>query len=263
MAFESTAQGVDLVEGLEEVDVQLEILDLASLQSVVSFGKRFKESDVKVDVLVNNAGLMSIPTLERTADGLERQIGVNHFGGHLLTRLLEGRIVDGGRVVFLSSLAHYYAVPDWDNVNYEKPDSYVPMESYGRSKLANVLDAREFGARLAGRRIGAFAVHPGVVNTDLFRNMTDGSMVSRVFRLAKTFGSFFLASPLSGSLTTLRCAVDPALAAPELSGKYWANMKEVEPSAHALDPANPPRLWKITEDLLEEKLGKKIDDLLA
>lgn len=259
----SNAQGVDLADGLQDVDVQLEILDLASLQSVVSFARRLKESSTKLDVLINNAGIMSIPEEERTADGIEKQIGVNHFGGHLLTRLLEARIVDGGRIVFLSSVAHFYATIDWDNVNYEKPGSYVPMEAYGRSKLANVLDAKEFGGRLAGRRINTYAVHPGVVNTDLFRNMTDGRLVSRVFRLMKALGSYVMVSPLTGSLTTIRCAIDPALAGPELSGKYWTRVEEAKPSDFALDPANPPRLWQATEKLLEEKLGTKIDDLLA
>ncbi|CAM9152009.1 unnamed protein product [Hapterophycus canaliculatus] len=256
------AEGVDLLEGLSEVDVQAEILDLGSLKSVVAFAQRFKASGATADVLINNAGIMGIATEERTVDGLESQIGVNHFGGHLLTRLMAPVIADEGRVIFLSSVLHEKATLDWENVNYEKPDTYVPMEAYGRSKLANVLDAKEFAKRLSNRRINTYALHPGVVNTDLFRNMSDGRVISYIFRTIKFFGYFVLASPLQGSLNTMRCAIDPALADPSCSGKYWANLKEAPPSALALDSANPPRLWKFTEDLLEEKLGKKIDDLL-
>lgn len=262
-------QGVDLLEGLEDVDVEVQILDLGSLQSVVAFAERFKASGRKADVLINNAGIMAIPERRETVDGLEMQIGVNHFGGHLLTRLMEPMIADGGRIVFLSSLAHDQppgmakTTVDWDNMNYEKPDSYDSWMAYGRSKLANVLDAKEFAKRLAGRGINTYAVHPGIVDTDLMRNMTDNSWTSRMSRWAAPLRKYVLSTPLTGSLTSLRCAVDPALAAPECSGKYWAAMKETMPSAIASDPANPPRMWTYTEDVLEAKLGKKVDTVLA
>ena len=260
-------KGVDLLEGLEGIDVGVQILDLGSLQSVVAFAQRFKASGAKVDVLINNAGIMAIPERRETVDGLEMQIGVNHFGGHLLTRLMEPMISDGGRVVFLSSLAHNTPgakiTIDWDNINYEKPGSYSRSIAYCRSKLANVLDAKEFAIRLAGRGINTYAVHPGVVSTELFRNMTDGSLVSRMSRLSSPLFKYILASPLNGALTSLRCAVDPTLSAPELSGKYWAYMKETKPSAIALDPANPTQMWTVTEDILEAKLGKKVDEVLS
>ncbi|CAM9303501.1 unnamed protein product, partial [Hapterophycus canaliculatus] len=252
-----------LAKPVGEVDVNVEVVDLGSLHSIIAFAQRFKNAGATADVIINNAGIMAIATVERTVDGLERQIGVNHFGGHLLSRLMEPMIADGGRIVFLSSALHEKATMDWENVNYEKPATYVPFEAYGRSKLANVLDAQEFAKRLAGRRINTYALHPGVVNTDLFRNLSDGRMISRFLRMVKFFGKYVLDSPLQGSLTTMRCAIDPALASPEFSGKYWAGMKEARPAAQALDPASAPRLWKFTEDLLEEKLGKKVDDLLS
>lgn len=255
-------------EGLEDVDVQVEILDLGSLQSVVAFAQRFKASGSKVDVLINNAGIMALPERRETVDGLEMQIGVNHFGGHLLTRLMEPMIAEGGRVIFLSSLAHNQApgspktTLDWDNINYEKPDTYVAWMAYSRSKLANVVDAKAFATHLASRKINVYAVHPGIVNTELTRNMTDSSMMSRLTRLLSPIAHLLVSSPLTGALTTLRCAVDPALGAAEFTGKYWGNMEEEEPSQLALDPANPPRYWAITEDILETKLGKKVDETL-
>ncbi|CAM9678603.1 unnamed protein product [Ectocarpus sp. 6 AP-2014] len=261
-------EGVDLLEGLTDVDVRLEVLDLGSLQSVIAFAQRFKASGTKVDVLINNAGIMAIPERRETVDGLEMQIGVNHFGGHLLTRLMEPLMNDGGRVIFLSSLGHRQppgqakVTLDFDNVNYEKPDTYNSWMAYGRSKLANILDAKEFAKRLEARGISTYACHPGIVNTELMRNMTDSSLISRVTRLTAPLSRFILATPLTGALTTIRCAVDPSLAGPEFSGKYWGNMKEETPSELALDPANPPRLWEVTESVLEAKLGKKVDDLL-
>eukprot|EP00903_Cladosiphon_okamuranus_P017006 g15675.t1 len=248
-------EGVDLLEGLTGVDVQVEVLDLGSLQSVIAFAQRFKTSGAKVDVLINNAGIMALPERRETVDGFEMQIGVNHFGGHLLTRLMEPMIVDGGRVVFLSSIGHDRppGMPkitlDWDNINYEKPDTYNNWMAYGRSKLANVLDAKEFAKRLGERGINTYAVHPGVVNTELTRNMTDNSFVSRLSRWLAPVMKYMLVSPLTGALTQLRCAVDPALGAKELSGKYWADMKEAQPSKLASDPANPPRFWESGSNL--------------
>eukprot|EP00903_Cladosiphon_okamuranus_P014171 g13170.t1 len=262
-------EGVDLLEALTDVDIKVEVLDLGSLQSVIAFAQRFKTAEAKVDVLINNAGIMAIPERRETVDGFEMQIGVNHLGGHLLTRLMEPMIVDGGRVVFLSSIGHNQppGTPkitlDWDNINYEKPDTYNNWMAYGRSKLANVLDAKEFAKRLSERGISTYAVHPGLVNTELARNMTDNSLMSRVTRWAAPLMNLLLVSPLTGALTQLRCAVDPELGAKELSGKYWANMKETQPSELASDPANPPRFWKVTESMLEAKLGKKIDDILS
>eukprot|EP00178_Gracilaria_changii_P020785 TRINITY_DN6074_c0_g1_i1.p1 TRINITY_DN6074_c0_g1~~TRINITY_DN6074_c0_g1_i1.p1 ORF type:complete len:223 (+),score=37.63 TRINITY_DN6074_c0_g1_i1:31-669(+) len=212
---------------------------------------------------------MAIPERRETTDGFEMQIGVNHFGGHLLTRLMEPMIVDGGRVVFLSSLGHVKppgqpkTTLDWDNINYEKPDTYNQWMAYSRSKLANIFDAKEFAKRLAERGINTYAVHPGLVNTDLMRNMTDNSLLSRVGRWIAPVTKYLFISPLTGALTQLRCAVDPELGAKELSGKYWANMKETQPSSLALDPANAPRFWEVTESMLEAKLGKKIDDILS
>lgn len=93
--------------------------------------------------------------------------------------------------------------------------------------------------------------------------MTDDDSTSRKLRWVFPLLKHFLSTPLTGSLTSLRCAVDPALAAPEFSGKYWADMKETMPYAIASDPANPPRLWTYTEDVLEAKLGKKVDTVLV
>ncbi|CAM9378142.1 unnamed protein product [Scytosiphon promiscuus] len=282
------AEGVDLLEGLEDVDVQLEILDLASLQSVVSFARRLRTAGTKVDVLINNAGIFGVPERRETVDGFEMQIGVNHFAVHLLTRLMEPLLfaaatdsdggggggggddeIAGARVVFLSSLAHdrppglRKTTWDWTNINFDRPRSYNRVSAYGRSKLANVLDAKEFAARLALRRVSTYAVQPGLVKTEIHRSMADGKVMALVAGWGyAALGWVSLRTPLEGALTTLMCAVDPALAAPALSGKYWGNMKEEEPSELASDPANPPRLWEATESLLEEKLGHKVDDLL-
>lgn len=275
------------MQALGDVDVRVEVLDLGSFQSVVSFAQRLKTSGAKVDVLINNAGLFGFSKRRETVDGLEMHMGVNHFGGHLLTRLIEPMFAaasggndggrggggGGGRVVFLSSLAHdrppglAKTTWDWDNVNFERARSYERVSAYSRSKLANVLDSKEFSERLAARNVFTYAVQPGLVKTEIHRSMTEmteGKVAGLVVNAGyAVVGRLWLKSPLEGALTTIKCAVDPALAAPEFSGKYWGNMREETPSDLALDPASPPRLWKITEDLLEAKLGKKVDDVLS
>lgn len=261
-------QGVSLLEGLEDVDVRLELVDLGSLQSVVEGAKRIRAAGKKIDVLINNAGLAFMEKRE-TVDGLEMNIGVNHFGPHLFTRLLAPLIVDGGRVVFVSSIGHdkppglRQVTIDWDNMNFTRPDSFDSYQGYGRSKLANVLDAKGFGNLLSDRRITTYSLHPGAVNTELARNLTDDSFISRAFRFTSPLHGLLMLTPLQGSLTTLKCAIDPALAKPELSGTYWSDMKETKPSALALDPSNVSRYWAMTEEVLESKLGKKVDMLIS
>lgn len=264
------SQGVRLREGLEDIDVQIEILDLASLASIVSFVRRVKVAGLKVDVLINNAGIFGVPRRRETEDGLEMHMGVNHFGPHLLTRLLEPMLVDGGRVVFLSSMAHDKppAMPatiwDWDNINFEKHKSYDRVQAYGRSKLATILDATAFATRLASRGINTYAVHPGLVKTEIHRSMTDNGTLSLITGVVySAIGWVCLSNPLKGALTTLRVAVDPTLGEPEFSGKYWGDEKEARPSTLALNPASPPRLWAYTEDVLEAKLGKKVNEVLV
>lgn len=261
---------MDLQEGLEDVDLQLHILDLGSVQSIISFARRFRASGSKADVLINNAGIFGVPQRRETVDGFELQIGVNHFGPHLLTRLMEPMVSDGGRVVFLSSLAHKKppGMPqttwDWDNINFEKPRSYDRLKAYCRSKLANILDSKEFAKRLAGRGITTYAVQPGLVKTEIHRSMTNNRLLALVTEAGYALtGWLCLKSPLEGALTTLRCAVDPTLGSLEFSGKYWGDMEEEKPSDLASDPANPPRLWSYTEDMLEAKLGKKVDELMG
>ncbi|CAM9566927.1 unnamed protein product [Choristocarpus tenellus] len=262
-------EGVPLRADITDVNVTVQVLDLGSFKSIIDFCQRFKASGDRIDILVNNAAVMAIPNRQETVDGLEMTVGVNHFGPHLLTRLLEPMMHDGGRIVFLSSLTHNRSPGEaktfmsWDDINAEKPGAYSQWMSYGQSKLMNVFDAQEFSKRVAPRGINTYAVNPGIVNTDLMRHMTDTSFLSRLTRLLKPFHWFMFKTPLYGASTALKCALDPALGAAELSGKYWSDNKETEPSSLASDPANAPRMWNITEEITEAKLNKKIDMLLV
>ncbi len=147
---------------------ELEELDLASLDSVRAFAQRFRESHDRLDLLVNNAGVMA-PPRRRTADGFELQFGTNHLGHFALTGLLlpamEGR--EDARVVTLSSNAHKFGRIAFGNLNGDR--RYFRWRAYGQSKLANLLFALELDRRLraSGSTVKSLAAHPGYAATNL------------------------------------------------------------------------------------------------
>ena len=155
-------------------------LDLASLDSVRKFAAKILEGEPRIDILINNAGVMAIPNRTLTQDGFEMQFGTNHLGHFLLTNLLLDRIKEApsARIVNVSSKASERGRLDLDNLNSEK--SYSQWGSYGASKLANVLFTRSLAKRLQGTRVTANTLHPGVIVTELTRNMNLFLVCSRV-----------------------------------------------------------------------------------
>uniref|UniRef100_A0A0K8U2X9 Retinol dehydrogenase 13 n=2 Tax=Bactrocera latifrons TaxID=174628 RepID=A0A0K8U2X9_BACLA len=144
--------------------------DLASMDSIRKFVESFKKEQVKLDILINNAGVMRCPR-SLTKDGFEMQLGVNHMGHFLLTNLLLDLLKKSApsRIVTVSSLAHTRGEINIADLNSDK--SYDPGRAYNQSKLANILFTRELAKRLEGTGVSANALHPGVVDTELFRHM--------------------------------------------------------------------------------------------
>ena len=147
-------------------------LDLASLDSVRKFSARILEEEPRIDILINNAGVMALPERQLTKDGFEMQFGTNHLGHFLLTNLLLDRIKEApsARIVNVSSLAHSFGKIDFDNLNSEK--SYGAWQAYGAAKLANILFTRSLAKRLKGTDVTTNSLHPGSINTELTRNLT-------------------------------------------------------------------------------------------
>ncbi len=141
--------------------------------AIRQFTEEFLAQDLPIDVLINNAGIMGGP-LRRTPDGFEMQFGTNHLGPFLLTGLLGPAIKAGNRprVVTISSSGHTMGDVDFDDPNYLREDTYNPWESYGRSKTANALFARELASRLDGAGVLSFSVHPGGVNTNIVQELS-------------------------------------------------------------------------------------------
>ena len=147
-------------------------LDLASLDSVREFSAKILEEEPRIDILINNAGVMAVPERKLTKDGFEMQIGINHLGHFLLTNLLLDRIKEApsARIVNVSSRAYLRANLDLGDLNLEK--SYDAWTAYGNSKIANILFTRSLARRLEGTRITTNSLHPGVIMTELSRHLT-------------------------------------------------------------------------------------------
>jgi NAD(P)-dependent dehydrogenase (short-subunit alcohol dehydrogenase family) len=232
--------------------VRFEALDLASLASVARFAERLGKDQQRLDLLVNNAGVMVPPERRETADGFELQFDTNHLGhfaltGHLLPLL---RASDGARVVSVSSVAARSGSVDWDDWNATA--SYSAMPVYARSKIACLMFALELGRRsvAAGWKISSIAAHPGVARTELLHNGPGrGSMHSRVRSLLP-----FLFQPAAeGALPLLFAATSPNARAggyygPDRLGETRGHPAEAKIPPQALDGAAVKQLWTLSED---------------
>jgi NAD(P)-dependent dehydrogenase (short-subunit alcohol dehydrogenase family) len=226
-------------------------LDMASLASIRGFAGAFVGSGARLDVLVNNAGVMALPARELTVDGYERQFGTNHLGHFALTGLLMPALLAAAtpRVVTVASLAHRNGKMEWDNLQGER--SYSPWGAYNASKLANILFARELDrrAREAGSRLVSVAVHPGVSATNIAANGTD--LKTRVFKL---FGPLMVQSDAKGALPTLYAATVPGVQGgeyigPDGFGEMGGYPQVVQPKPQALNEQDGRKLWSVSEAL--------------
>ena len=227
-------------------EVSVEKMDLASLKSVADCVERLEKSLKKIDILINNAGVMMCP-LSKTEDGFEMQMGTNHFGHFYLTNLLLPLIkkaAPGARIVNVSSVLHRGAKIYWDDVNWER-NTYSSLAAYSQSKLANILFTRELAHRLQAEGITAYALHPGVVATEANRHI---KKYLSIFAFLANFFDLFVKSPESGAQTTIFCAVEEKIR--EETGKYYADCRETATCPVALsNPEDQTKLWLLSEQL--------------
>uniref|UniRef100_A0A8C1YP19 Retinol dehydrogenase 12, like n=2 Tax=Cyprinus carpio TaxID=7962 RepID=A0A8C1YP19_CYPCA len=193
-------------------DVVTSRLDLADSKSIREFAEKINKEEKQVNILINNAGVMVCP-YGKTADGFEMQIGVNHMGHFLLTYLLLDLIKRStpARIVNVSSMAHQWGTINLEDINSEK--NYDKQKAYSQSKLANILFTRSLAKRLEGTGVTAYALHPGVVQTELWRHLNKPQQAA--MWLAKPFTK----TSAQGAQTSIFCAVAPELETE--SGKYY------------------------------------------
>ncbi|KAB0804588.1 hypothetical protein PPYR_01558 [Photinus pyralis] len=218
--------------------------DLASLDSIRQFVNQFNKEEKQLDILINNAGVMRTPKDSKTKDGFEMQLGVNHFGHFLLTNLLldKLKIPAHSRIINLSSVAHERGTINKLDLNSDK--EYDPGTAYSQSKLANILFTKELNNRLKGTNVTVNSVHPGIVDTELFRHMGFyKSWLATIF--IKPFVWPFIKSSRQGAQTVIYTAVDPELN--NVSGKYFKDYKETKVSNAADDDQTAKWLWAVSE----------------
>lgn len=224
-------------------NVFLEKLDLASLESVRTFADKILNSEPRVDILINNAGVMACP-YQKTQDGFEMQFGVNHLGHFLLTLLLLDRLKSSqpSRIINVSSSAHRMGTGKikFDDIHHEK--SYSSWGAYFDSKLANVLFTRELSKHLEGTHVTANSLHPGAVTTELQRHSILSSPIMYPLRW------YMFKTAEQGAQTSIYCAVAEEMEG--VSGKYLRDCHIVEESKGAQDDAAAKKLWEVSLQLV-------------
>lgn len=249
IAVRNTDKGVQASDRISGA-VSVQALDLTSLDSIRTAADQLKADHPKIDLLINNAGVMTTPK-GTTKDGFDLQFGTNHLGHFALTGLLLDAMLDveGARIVTVSSNGHKMGgAIHWDDLQWER--SYNRMGAYSQSKLANLMFTYELQRRLASRgKTIAVAAHPGTSNTELARNLP-----AAVLPAMNAVAGVIAQSAAAGALPSLRAATDPAV----LGGQYYgpANLAQwrgapvvVASSDRSYDLEQQRRLWTVSEEL--------------
>lgn len=240
------AAATEIRSSTGNTNVVVQQLNLASLGSVRQFAREFIATETRLDILINNAGIMLCPK-SFTVDGFESQFAVNHLGHFLLTNLLLDMLKAStpSRVVTVSSIAHQGGKIHYDDLNFDKK-GYNSVIAYKQSKLANLLFSRELARRTKGTGVTSYSLHPGVIRTELWRHSqskypTLSSMLSApAWLLMKT--------PREGAQTTIYCAVTEGLE--EKSGYYFSDCQVKEPALEGRDDLAALRLWGVSAGLV-------------
>jgi NAD(P)-dependent dehydrogenase (short-subunit alcohol dehydrogenase family) len=255
LASRSVEKGEAAKKAMGEVKGNISVLslDLMDFSSIKSFTEKFQQKYKQLDVLLNNAGIMTTPYF-LTKDGLEAQMGTNHFGHFALTGLLFNHLKNtpSSRIVNVSSMAHKQGKMDFSNLLFENGVGYSPIKSYGRSKLANLLFTYELQRRIAASAIKSIAVaaHPGVSNTNLARYLED----KLIFKILMPLMSPFIQEQDMGALPQIRASVDEHVKGGEYYGPGGFNEMKGFPvlvksnaASHSLDDAK--KLWEVSEKI--------------
>jgi NAD(P)-dependent dehydrogenase (short-subunit alcohol dehydrogenase family) len=234
-------------------------LNLADLDSVRKFTAQFKKRYDTLDILMNNAGVMTVP-YESIKNGTESQFNTNHLGHFALT----GQLIDvikgtpNSRVVVVSSLAYKAGKMDFDYLNFQTKRGYSPMKAYGRAKLANLIFAYELQRRFASNNIDSVAVaaHPGLSLTNLGRHI-DGKFMFRVFG---PLMRAMIQNADTGAYSQIRAATDPNVKGGEFFGpngwrQYSGSPVLVKSNRAAQNTEDAKKLWEVSENLTGVSFG--------
>jgi len=228
-------------------------LDLTDLASVRSFATNFKSKYDRLDILINNAGVMMVPTRQLTKDGFELQFGTNHVGHFLLTKLLIDVIKASApsRIINISSMVQENGKMNWNDLMFMS--GYDPMQAYFQSKLANVIFSKELQRRmdLENVDVKVVSVHPGVVRTELTRYLLDQTWWKILLFVLNPIIYYTTKNSKQGAQTTLYCALEEH--GKLKGGEYYSDCQTKPPNPIALEDGVGTKLWQVTESLIAEQ----------
>lgn len=238
----------EITERSGSTDVEVMALDLASTASIRAFAEAFLADHARLDVLVNNAGLI-LSERSETEDGFESTFGVNHLGHFLLTDLLLDRVKASApaRIVVVASEAHKFAMDGLKFDDLQCEGHFWSYRVYGRSKLANIYFARSLARRLEGTGVTVNAVHPGSVATRFARDGDTTFITALTTKVARPFSR----TPEQGARTQVWAASAPELEG--VTGEYLVSSKRADKrlSRVARSDEAAERLWTVSEELLK------------
>lgn len=240
--FQKTNQNINYL--VADLSIQAEVKRLAA---------EYKQKFGKLDVLINNAGILA-PQRVETIDGLEITFATNHMAYFILTNELLPLLKQSvqGRVVNVASEAHRMASMRWDDLQFKNSVYEGGWSAYAMSKLCNILFTVELAKRLEGTNVTVNCLHPGVVASGLWRDR--GGIFGKIIRLGTAIARVAMVSPAKGSETTVYLATEPSLA--RTTGKYFNNKQISKPSLQAMDSESAAKLWQISEQLLVTDTNK-------
>ena len=226
--------------------LDLLVADLSSQRDIHRLAGEVRRLTPRLDVLINNAGVICL-SRRLSADGFEMTLAVNHLAPFLLTRLLEDRLASSvpARVVTVASDAHRVGRIDFEDLQGAR--RYSGWKAYAQSKLANILFTYELARRWQGRGITVNCLHPGAVDTALWRESRGFLRV--VLRAARPF----FRTPAEGAAGIIQLADAPELA--EVSGKYFKKGRATRSASAAYDASSAARLWEVSEALAPIAVG--------
>ena len=236
---------IDIKKESGSKEVYLKLLDLSSFKSVRRFANSILESEGRLDILINNAGVL-MPPFRETEDGFESHFQVNHLGHFLLTQMLIDLLKKSApsRIINVSSLSHFSAtVSDFDSI--DKKENYSAYSAYCVSKLANVVYTRELSRRYSMDKVTSYSLHPGAVSTDALRNLfKQYPILETLISFTKPLLMLFMKNSKEGAQTTICCAVEEGLE--QFSGEYFSDCAVVAPSADAKNESFARTLWDLS-----------------
>jgi NAD(P)-dependent dehydrogenase (short-subunit alcohol dehydrogenase family) len=225
--------------------IELIVADLSSQDEVRRAAAEFREKHDRLDVLVNNAGVL-VPSRRTTVDGLEETIAVNHLAYFLLTRELLDLLHKAApaRIVNVSSEAHRRAKMAWDDLSFERRP-YRPFKAYAQSKLANVLFTYELARRLDPTKITANGLHPGIIASGF--GQTYGGATAFLMKLVRPF----FATPTDGARTSVYLASSADVVGK--TGQYFVRCSPVRSSGRSYCEASQRKLWILSEEMTRSR----------